>query len=144
MPVIIQGAGLVDMLAAINTSLGLINTRLNELERRMDKLEATVGQLNNRVLAGESNALVRLENSRAKSVTVSSQPLYLPLTNEAIELFPATRTGLNKLSRQPTNGSAGEKQRRLKLACGIAKPLPDWQDGWSGGLLLKQPDMHFP
>lgn len=123
LPAVDGGARLMQRMDAVLEQLALLNRKVDGLDRRMDSLDR-------KVTVSNRNAVVRARNGTVVRGDMDLVPLHSVLTGEVIEGFPGNVDQLERLHARDVDqllrhmgesvvGSAAEKKRSLKFACGL-------------------------
>ncbi|KAF4595315.1 hypothetical protein GQ602_000928 [Ophiocordyceps camponoti-floridani] len=116
LPAVDGGARLHDTLQAVLEQLAQINRGLRDLDRK--------------ITVSNRNAMVRARNGTVVRGDMDLVPLHSVLTGDVVEGFPDNVDQLERLHArdvdqllrhlgEPVAGSAAEKKRSLKFACGL-------------------------
>ncbi|KAF4584258.1 hypothetical protein GQ602_005631 [Ophiocordyceps camponoti-floridani] len=116
LPAVDGGDRLVQRLDAVLEQLAMLNHKVDGLDRK--------------VTVSNRNAVVRARNGTVVRGDMDLVPLHSVLTGEVIERFPSNVDQLERLHARDVDqllrhigesvvGSAAEKKRSLKFACGL-------------------------
>ncbi|KAF4585672.1 hypothetical protein GQ602_004977 [Ophiocordyceps camponoti-floridani] len=134
LPAVDGGARLMQAMETIMERLTTLeqtmNRRFDQVERRVDGLDCQLQAMDRKVTVSNRNAVVRAQNSTVVRGDMSLVPLYSVLTGEVVEGFPVNVSQLERLHARDVDqllrhlgesvaGSAVEKKRNLKFACGL-------------------------